>query len=277
MEKMESIQSRSGRKRVDCVNMNQKIAILTGATGGLGKEFVKQIVNEDIDEVWAIARNQEKLSELRTQYGDKVIPISIDLSQTDGIRKIQELLKIHTPRVEYLINNAGLAKMGKYDEFSLDEIDKTINVNCKAPIMLSRICIPYMGKGSKILNISSASAFQPNPYINLYAASKVFERNYSRALNVELEGTGIISVAVCPGWTDTDLLQKEMNGKKVKFPGLVTADRVVKQAMKDAKKGRDMSVCSLYVKCQHVNVKLLPQKWVMKLWMSGLGKYMKED
>lgn len=252
----------------------KKIAILTGATGGLGKEFVKQIVNEDIDEVWAIARNQEKLSQLRVEYGEKVIPISIDLSEMEGIRKIEELLKTHTPYVEYLINNAGLAKMGKYNGFSIEEIDKTINLNCKAPVMLSKLCIPYMGKGSKILNISSASAFQPNPYINLYAASKAFERNYSRALNVELEGTGITSVAVCPSWTDTELLQKEMNGKKVKFPGLVTADRVVKQAIRDAKKGRDMSVCSLYVKCQHVNVKLLPQKWVMKLWMSGISKYM---
>ena len=255
----------------------KKIAILTGATGGLGKEFVKQIVNEDIDEVWAIARNQEKLSRLRVEYGEKVIPISIDLSETEGIRKIEELLKTHTPYVEYLINNAGLAKMGKYNEFSIEEIDKTINLNCKAPVMLSKLCIPYMGKGSKILNISSASAFQPNPYINLYAASKAFERNYSRALNVELEGTGITSVAVCPSWTDTELLQKEINGKKVKFPGLVTADRVVKQAIRDAKKGRDMSVCSLYVKCQHVNVKLLPQKWVMKLWMSGINKYLKEN
>ena len=64
----------------------KKIAILTGATGGLGKEFVKQIVNEDIDEMWAIARNQEKFSQLRVEYGEKVIPISIDLSETEGIR-----------------------------------------------------------------------------------------------------------------------------------------------------------------------------------------------
>jgi len=111
----------------------------------------------------------------------------------------------------------------------------------------------------------------------LYAASKVFERSYSRALNVELEGTGITCTAVCPGWIDTELLQKEINGKKVRFPGLVTPDRVAGQAMKDAKKGKDMSVCSLYVKCQHVNVKLLPQRWVMKIWMAGIGKYINES
>lgn len=255
----------------------KRIAILTGATGGLGREFLKQILKEEIDEVWAIARNEQKLSELRKEYGEKVIPISIDLSERQGIEQISDMLGDKKPQVAYLINNAGLAKMGKYNDFSIEEIDKTINVNCKAPVMLARICIPYMRKGSKILNISSASAFQPNPYINLYAASKAFERSYSRALNVELNGTGITSVAVCPGWIDTELLQKEINGKKVRFPGLVTADRVVKQAMKDAKKGKDMSVCSLYVKCQHVNVKLLPQRWVMKIWMAGIGKYLKEN
>ncbi len=255
----------------------KKIVILTGATGGLGREFVKQVMNEEIDEVWAIARNKQKLSELRERYGEKVIPLSIDLSDMKGMKQIENMLEENKPKVEYLINNAGLAKMGKYNDFSLEEIDQTINVNCKTPVMLAKLCIPYMREGSRILNISSASAFQPNPYINLYAASKAFERSYSRALNMELKGTGITSTAVCPGWIDTELLQKEINGKKVKFPGLVTAERVVKQAMKDAKKGKDMSVCSLYVKCQHVNVKLLPQRWVMKIWMAGIGKYIKEN
>ena len=254
----------------------KKIVILTGATGGLGREFLKQILKEDIDEVWAIARNKEKLDELRKQYGEKVVPVSMDLSDISSIRELESMLKEQMPTVQYLINNAGLAKMGNYNDFSLEEIDKTINVNCKAPVMLSKLCIPYMKQGSRILNISSASAFQPNPYINLYAASKAFERSYSRALNVELERTGIKSIAVCPGWIDTELLQKEINGKKVKFPGMVTAKRVVAQAIKDAKKGKDMSVCSLYVKCQHVNVKLMPQRLVMKIWMRWIGKYREE-
>ena len=254
----------------------KKIAILTGATGGLGREFLKQMLKEDIHEVWAIARNKEKLYELKHQYGEKVVPVSMDLSDVSSIRELESMLKEQMPTVEYLINNAGLAKMGNYNDFSLEEIDQTINVNCKAPVMLSKLCIPYMKQGSRILNISSASAFQPNPYINLYAASKAFERSYSRALNVELERTGIKSIAVCPGWIDTELLQKEINGKKVKFPGMVTAKRVVAQAIKDAKKGKDMSVCSLYVKCQHVNVKLMPQRLVMKIWMRWIGKYREE-
>lgn len=254
----------------------KKIAILTGATGGLGREFLKEILKEEIDEVWAIARNRQKLADLQKEFGEKVVPVSLDLSELSAMEKISSLLKEQNPFVAYLINNAGLAKMGKYSDFSMEEIDKTINVNCKAPVMLAQICIGYMGEGSKILNIASASAFQPNPYINLYAASKAFERNYTRALNVELEGTGIKAIAVCPGWIDTELLQKEINGRKVKFPGLVSADRVAVQAIRDAKRGKDMSVCSLYVKYQHLFVKLVPQRWVMKIWMAGIGKYLKE-
>lgn len=251
----------------------KKIGIITGATGGVGKEFVKQLLTEDLDEVWAIARNEGKLAALREECGERVVPVSLDLSDISEIERLEEMLTEQKPYVEYLVNNAGLGRMGSYNDLSIEEIDRTINVNCKAPVILSKICIPFMGKGSKILNVSSASAFQPNPYINLYAASKVFERSYSRALNVELEGTGILSMAVCPGWIDTEMLQKEINGKKVKFPGLVTADRVVKQAIRDAKRNKDMSVCSAYVKCQHINVKLLPQRWVMKLWMKGIGRY----
>lgn len=252
----------------------KKIAIITGATGGIGQEFVRQLLKEELDEIWAVARNEKKLKELREQFGEKVRLVPMDLSDSGQLKKLGLLLAEETLQIQYLINNAGLAKMGSYKEFSAEEIIQTVDVNCKAPVLLCQMCIPYMGEGSRILNISSASAFQPNPYINLYAASKAFERSYSRALNVELKGTGITSTAVCPGWVDTELLEKERNGKKIKFPGIVTADKVVTQALKDAKKGKDMSVCSLYVKCQHIWVKLLPQKWIMNIWVKGIAKYL---
>lgn len=254
--------------------MSKRIAIITGATGGIGREFTRLLVEEDIDEVWTVARNEKKLQELKKLYGEKVIPLAKDLTHTEEICEIEEKIKGESAEVLYLVNNAGMAKMGSYQEFSIQELENTIDLNCKAPVILSNLCIPYMKKGSHILNISSASAFQPNPYINLYAASKAFERSYSRALNVEVENLGIIVTAVCPSWVDTEMLIKERNEKKVKFPGIVTAEAVAKQAMKDAKKGKDMSICSFYVKCQHVNVKLMPQKLTMKLWMHGLKKYL---
>lgn len=79
--------------------MMKKIAILTGATGGLGREFLKQILNEEIDEVWAIAINEQKLSELRKEYGERVIPMSIDLSELQGIKQIKNVLYENKPQV----------------------------------------------------------------------------------------------------------------------------------------------------------------------------------
>ncbi len=254
----------------------KRVAIITGATGGIGSEFVRQILRYDLDEVWAIGRNETKLKELCNTYGEKIIAVTADLSEISGIERIERMLSEQKPEVCFLINNAGIAKMAACREFSGEEIIRTIDVNCKAPVLLCNICIPYMKSGSNILNIASASAFQPNPYINLYAASKAFERNYSRALNVELEGTGITVTAVCPGWVDTELLPKKINGKKVKYPGMVTAERVVRTAFIDAEKKRDMSVCSLFVKCQHMNVKFMPQRLVMKIWTSAIRKYIRE-
>ena len=254
----------------------KKIAIITGATGGIGSEFVRQILRYDLDEVWAIGRNEMKLKELCNTYGEKIIAVTADLSEISGIEIIERMLSEQNPEVRFLINNAGIAKMAACRDFSREEIVRMIDVNCKAPVLLCNICIPYMKSGSNILNIASASAFQPNPYINLYAASKAFERNYSRALNVELEGTGITVTAVCPGWVDTELLPKEINGEKVKYPGIVTAEKVVRTALKDAERKRDMSVCSLFVKCQHMNVKYMPQKLVMKIWTGAIRKYIRE-
>jgi short-subunit dehydrogenase len=252
------------------------IAIVTGATGDIGEEFVKSLLSET-DQVWAVGRSENKLTSLKEKYGDKIVPVRVDLSDRDDIFSFCEKIESEKPEIGYLVNNAGVAKMKPVSDFTLKEISDMLDINDKAATLICRACIPYMVKGSYILNVASASAFQPNPYINLYAASKAFERNYTRALNVELEGTGIKATAVCPGWIDTEMLQKEINGKKVRFPGLVTPQQVVKQAIKDAKKGKDMSVCSLYVKYQHLIVKLLPQRWVMKIWMMGIGSYLKEQ
>lgn len=130
-----------------------------------------------------------------------------------------------------------------------------------------------MQRGARIINVCSASAFQPVPYLNLYAATKAFERSYSRAMNAELKPLGISVTAVCPSWIDTDMLIREVNGKKVKFGGLVKPEKVAQKALKDANKGKDMSVCSFYVKCQHINVKLFPQKLTMKIWLNSIKKY----
>lgn len=240
----------------------------------MGQIFVRELAKETLDEIWVIGRNQERLLALKKEYGEKIVPICKDLTEDADLLSISDLLREQAISILWLVNNAGIAKMAPSAEFSISEIKQTIDLNCKAPVQLINICFPFMEKGAKILNISSASAFQPVPYINLYASTKAFERSYSRALNAELKTSGITVTAVCPSWVDTAMLTREIDGKKVHFPGIVAPEKVVKKALKDAGKGRDMSVCSLYVKCQHLNVKLLPQKLTMKVWLQGVRKYL---
>lgn len=252
----------------------KKVAIVTGATGGIGKEFVKELLKETLDEIWVIGRNMERLHVLQNEFGEKIIPVCRDLTNTQDLESIQTLLTKQAVCISYLINNAGIARMKESKAFSAAEIEQTISLNCTVPTILINYCIPYMRKGSRILNLSSAASFQPVPYINLYASTKAFERSYSRALHVELKPLGITVTAVCPSWVDTKLLTKELNGKTVQFHGIVSPDKVAQKAMRDTKRNKDMSICSFYVNCQHLNVKLMPQQMTMKLWMREIRKYL---
>ncbi|MCR4779904.1 MAG: SDR family NAD(P)-dependent oxidoreductase [Ruminiclostridium sp.] len=249
------------------------VAIITGATGGLGQEFVRGALSDGIDEIWAVARNEKRLGELRERFGDKIRPVRCDLSRADDLAELFALIEAEKPDIRLLINNAGIGKMGASAEFPDDVIVNEVDINCKAVCLLCKHAIPFMKPGARILNISSASSFQPVPYINLYAASKAFVRSYTRALNVELKARGIICTAVCPGWIDTDMLEKEHNGKPVKFPGLVSPERVAAQALRDSAKGRDMSVCTLFVKYEHLLSKIWPHKWLMRIWLNGIKDY----
>lgn len=98
----------------------KKIAIITGATGGIGREFVKQILSCEIDEVWAVARNEQNLNGLRDEFGEKVIPVPADLSDMSGLDKLSSLLSEQKPQIRFLVNNAGLARMAPSKDFSAE-------------------------------------------------------------------------------------------------------------------------------------------------------------
>lgn len=252
--------------------MKKRVAVITGATGGIGREFTAQLL-EEVDEIWAIGRNQKKLSFLKEELGEKIVPMSVDLSKSDFSDTIISRLQAEQPEITYLVNNAGTGRMAASTDFTTEELQNHIATHCTAMTILCNVCIPYMKAGSHIINMASQSAFQPDPYINLYAASKAFSSSYSRALNVELEKQGIKVIVVCPGWIKTDLLETERNGVKVEFPHLAEASKVVTKAIRDAKKGKDISVYGGYVNWQRFLVKIFPHQLVMKTWMKSIQQY----
>lgn len=249
----------------------KKIAIVTGASSGLGKEFVKNLVQrEELKEIWVIARNEKKLKALVSDFGSKIKMFPMDLSDMANIQRLKDQIKENQVTISILINNAGYAKFCSYDDISFEESLNMIDLNIKAVVALGLICIPYMERGSHILNIASQASFQPLPYQNIYSSTKAFVRNYSRALNIELREKGILVTAVCPGWMKTGLIERGLIGAKKatsNFFGMVSPDVVAKQALKDAFRGKDISVYSMYVKTCHLVAKLLPQRAIMKAWL----------
>ena len=255
--------------------MSKSIAVVTGANGGFGRELARLISRESgIDEIWAIARNEEKLADLRKELGDVIKPISLDLSQRSSIAAFSEMLAAEDVKIRFLVNNAGYSKFCSFEDISIDETLNMIDLNVSALVALGLTAIPYMEKGSRILNIASQCSFFPLPYQNVYSATKAFVRNYTRSLNVELKTKGITATAVCPGWMKTGLMDRGDigAGKNVtNFFGIKPADVVAKKALRDAKKGRDMSTYGIYVKLTHLLSKLLPQRWMMKFWCMQQG------
>ena len=249
----------------------KKIAIITGASSGFGKEFVKLLLDEpEISEIWAIARSGDKLWQLSQEFGPKIVAIPADLSDKESYDTLRKRLETTHVSVQYLVNNAGYAKLCAYDDLSVDESLNMIDLNIGAVVALGLICIPHMPSGSHILNIASQASFFPLPYQNLYSSTKTFVRNYTRALNVELKERGGCATAVCPGWMKTALFDRCLIGAKkaaTNFFGIVEPDVVARKALKDAKKGKDISVYGLHVKLTHLLSKLLPQRVMMKLWL----------
>ena len=246
------------------------IAIVTGATGDIGEEFVKSLLAET-DQVWAVGRSENKLTSLKEKYGDKIVPVRVDLSDRDDIFSFCEKIESEKPEIRYLVNNAGVAKMKPVSDFTLEEISDMLDINDKAATLICRACIPYMVKGSYILNVASASAFQPNPYIALYSASKAYLLSFTRSLNVENEN--ITCTAVCPGWVDTKMLPKQRDGKDIRYPGMTPASKVVEVAIKDCHKGKDVSVCSFYFRYMRFLSKVTPHSIAMKMWVKAIRQY----
>lgn len=151
----------------------KNIAIVTGASSGFGKEFVKLFVRrKDIDEVWIISRNEDRLNKIKEHFGKKIKVFSMDLSVKDNIKNFGTLEELKKCNIKYLINNAGFAKFCSYDDISIDESVNMIDLNVSGVVAMGLVCIPYMRKGSHIINVASQASFQPLPYQNIYSSTK---------------------------------------------------------------------------------------------------------
>ena len=254
------------------------VAIITGASSGIGREFALQLyAQKEVDEFYLIARREDRLNALKAELGGNARVIPADLTEKEGIEKIRKALEEYSPEVKYLINASGFGKFGDYTEISEEETEKMIDLNVKATVLITHMTIPYMTKGSHIIQLGSGSCFTPLPNFNVYAAGKSFILHYTKGLKYEIKHLGISSTAFCPGWVDTEFLGKATDITGAKGPKasamkpLLRVDRVVSKAIKDAKRGKVMSVTNWYTKLQHLLFKAVPDCLLTRAWL-GMQK-----
>ncbi len=246
-----------------------KIAIVTGASSGIGREYVRQLdAREQLDEIWVIARRAERLDELKSVIKTTIVPISLDLSCKNSVEILQHILVDKNPNVSILVNAAGYGKFGTVEDIAPSEQLGMVDLNISALMKITFAALPYMGEGSKIFFVSSRSAFHPIPYMTTYAATKSFVLSFSRGLGRELRSRKIKTIAVCPGWTRTEFFDRAVDYDDVivYYNKFVTPEQVVSTSFKDIKRGRDISICSFNTKWQVFAAKILPHKWIMNIW-----------
>ena len=251
-----------------------RIAIITGASSGMGRDFVHAIDKEfQPEQIWVIARRADRLQDLANQCKSQIIPLALDLSLDSSIQQLADKLEVEKPEVQVLVNAAGYGLFGTFDQMDRAAQVGIPRLNDMALTAMCHICIPYMPKGSKIINLGSNSSWQPVPYIAVYAASKAYVLSFSRSLSVELKDKGIHVMCVCPGWIKTEFFDTAVHDDTIKYyDRFYTSQQVVDKAMKDLRRNRLVSILGFPVRMQVRLIKFLPNWLVMKIWCKQQGK-----
>jgi len=250
------------------------IAVITGASSGMGREFVYAVDREyGLDELWVVARRKERLEELQEKCRAKVRPLAWDLADPASFERFRALLEVEKPHIRVLVNAAGYGLFGTFEEMGLEEQLGIVDVNDKALTAMCLLSLPYMEKGDAIVNLGSNSSHQPVPFLNVYAASKAYVLSFSRGLGRELKPRGVHVMCVCPGWIKTEFMDTAVRDDTIKYyDRWYTPQQVIEQAMKDLKKKKKVSILGAPVRRQVRLVKFLPVDVVMDTWCRQQGK-----
>ena len=246
-----------------------KIVMVTGASSGIGEEFVKQLDKKfhNIDEIWMIARNVKKMEVLASNLRNKARILGLDLENKEQRTNLQILLREEKPQICMLVNCAGFGLMGNFEVLDMEEQLDMVELNCKALTAVTYMVIPYMVKKARIIQLASAAAFVPQAGFAVYAATKSYVLSFSRALQEELRQKEIYVTAVCPGPVKTPFFDRaETNGQTLalKKHFSVSAGQVVKNAIHASKKKKPVTVSSIPMRLFFVLCKIIPHSWILK-------------
>ena len=251
----------------------KNVALITGASSGIGKELAKIHASKGGDLV-LVARREKELTELKnnleSEFKVRVLIISKDLSDTTTPAEIFAETEKLGIQIEYLINNAGFGGHGLFHEREIEKDQAMVNVNITSLMLLTRLYLPGMveRRKGKILNVSSTASLLPGPLQAVYYASKAFVTSFSQALAEELNGTGVTVTALCPGPVATEFFDTaNMHGvKMLKTQKAMTPAKTAAIGYRDMMKGKLLSFDNGLLKFSlNWMVPLLPRRWVLKV------------
>lgn len=248
------------------------VAIITGASSGLGIEYLKQICERypHIQEYWIIARREDRLKSIANTYPDKkIVPICLDLSDYESYKKLEELFDKNNVNIKILVNNAGYGILGDVCDMDYQGQAGMVDLNCRALTALTAMALKRMESGSFIINVCSIASFCPNARMTVYSSTKAFVKSFSRGVRFENKKRGINVLAVCPGPMETEFISVAGvgDGKSKTFEILPYCDpaKVATGSIKAAEKGRAVYTPRLFYKFYRFLSKILPHSFLMHL------------
>lgn len=249
-----------------------KTAIITGASTGLGLEFVRQLCDNypEIESLWVVARRRERLEAAVSGLADRldINILPLDLCSEDSFAALEEMLRDRKPDVRLLVNNAGCGYLGNLGELETDKQTRMVDLNIRALTAVTNIVIPYMSRGARVINVSSIASFCPNPRMTVYSAGKAYVSAFSRGINEELKPKGVGVTVVCPGPMDTEFISLGgIKGNSKTFDVLPYCDpkKVAAGTYAAAKRGKFNYTPKAFYKFFRIIAKILPHNLVIRM------------
>src|SRR5438309_729212 len=256
---------------------NLRVALVTGASAGLGSEYAKLFAADGHDGV-RVARRRDRLDaiakELREARGRQAHVIAADLSSPDAAGQVVDEVRRLGLQIHFLVNNAGFGTSGPFAEIDLHRSLEMIQVNIVSLLTLTRAFLQEMiaRKSGRILNVGSTAGFQTGPFMAAYYASKAFVNSFTEALWYELRGTGVTATVSCPGATATEFAQVAGNDKTPLFKsGVMSARAVAENAYRAMMRGKTLSIAGFSNKLKIASLRLAPRGMARNM-AAGLNK-----
>jgi short-subunit dehydrogenase len=240
-----------------------KVAVVTGASAGLGAEFVRQIdAGFDVDELWLVARRRRPMEELaRELTRARGVPIVADLSTDEGLGFLFDRLEKGQPDLKLLVNNAGVGMFGHFEKIDKKKQLEMIDLNVRSLTEITHQALKYMSEGGIIVQVASIVGLFPLSGWSVYSATKAYIISFSCGLAGELKSRGIKCTVCCPGLMKTDFWAASSGRLKMPFFNLVSVDpkKVAAKALAHARRGKLVSIKGFLMRFFDLLIGILPR------------------